>query len=87
MSYYCDNNKLIFVDMKRITIIYVAILGCLCTAYSFNLVNPSFAQLTKSRRSSISMEYIPDGLTKEQWEKFKIEEAKRNEGKGLTIYN
>jgi len=31
------------------------------------------------------MEYIPDGLTKEQWEKFKLEEAKKNEGKGQNI--
>ena len=32
---------------------------------------------------ALSMEYIPDGMSKAQWEKLKEEERKKNEGKDL----
>ena len=41
---------------------------------------------TMSRRAighSLTMEYIPDGMTKAQWDKIKEEERKKNEGKDL----
>ena len=67
--------------MHCFILLCVTLVGMLRTSFSFGFIKP-IMQVAKSRKSSLLMEYIPDGLTKEQWEKMKIEEAKRNEGKG-----
>eukprot|EP01041_Mallomonas_annulata_P006240 gene6240-12633_t len=44
---------------------------------------PGGAVTRHTRQSQFSMEYIPDGISKEQWAKMKEAEAKANAGKDL----
>lgn len=46
-------------------------------------MNAMFTQKHMIYRSQLSMEYIPDGISKEQWAKIKAKEAEANKGKNL----
>lgn len=46
-------------------------------------VAAAFKPAGRATRHALSMEYIPDGLSKAQWEKMKAEEAKKNADKDL----
>mmetsp|Transcript_1253 Transcript_1253/g.2718 ORF Transcript_1253/g.2718 Transcript_1253/m.2718 type:complete len:157 (+) Transcript_1253:152-622(+) len=62
----------------------MAVVG-LSSAYSFtgsSLKSPSPS--LASRRSRISMEYIPDGISKEKWAKMKAAEKAKNKNLGAN---
>lgn len=50
--------------------------------HGFSSVNA----VTKIRRNGIKMEYIPDGLTKQQWEELKKREIAEMKAKGNLGY-
>ena len=47
----------------------------------FSLISIFF--IFRISRNQLSMEYIPDGMSKEQWAKIKAKEAEANKGKNL----
>jgi len=68
-------------------LLLVALIGCTCV-FSFQCRQTTFrsssrAVTASTIRSSLSMEYIPDGLSKKQWEEMKKKEAEDLKKKNL----
>jgi hypothetical protein len=60
--------------MSKLSLIVVAFAAILAVALGFNPVGTRNVQLARTTRC-LSMEYIPDGLSKKQWENIKKKEA------------
>lgn len=67
---------------SKVLLIFVVLIVTSCQA--FRAVSAVSNRLAKA---NLKMEYIPDGMTKAQWEAIKKKEAEANKGKNLGETN
>ena len=84
--HYLISNLLYQRKMKSYSAVIVGVLALICSSNAFS-VGSSFAgsQVAAGAANSagITMEYIPSGMSKEQWQKMKNAEKNKNKGKNL----
>ena len=72
--------------MKSVSAVIVGVLALVCSSNAFS-VGSSFAgsqvSAGASNSAGITMEYIPSGMSKEQWKKMKANEKNKAKGKNL----
>ena len=73
--------------MKSIAAIATSLLLVASPAAAFS-TGSSFSgsqlSVAQSNNAAITMEYIPSGMSKDQWNKLKAKEANKNKGKNLA---
>ena len=68
----------------RSTLLAVELLALVCVLLAMSACSYSLTGINRlAERRSLKMEYIPDGLSKLQWEQMKKKEIEANKGKNL----